>query len=196
MKPSNRLLCLLCLAVSAVSGTSIRAADSIGYFEAVASDPAPVAGRQYYTRCCFMYEKGVYETTNYWRGTLIPINTQVTLLSVGDENMLLRLGNGEVLKVVNVERFSRRDMTHIARAMLSPRLIPIEKFDEATANAIKGGNLKMGMTKEQVVMTRGFPPGHKTPSTDADVWTYWSSRFVVDTLVFDHGALTQGRGVR
>ena len=196
MKPSRRLLCLLCLVVSALSGASIRAADSIGYFDAINSDPAPVVGQQYYTRYSFVYEKGLYETTNYSRGELVPINTQVTVLSLGGETMVLQLATGGTVKVQNREKVSQRDMAQIAHAMLSPHPVPIEKFDEATANSIKSGILKLGMTKEQVVMTRGYPPGHKTPSLDGDVWTYWSSRFVVDTLVFSNGVLTQGRGLR
>ena len=51
------------------------------------------------------------------------------------------------------------------------------------------------MTREQVVMARGFPPGHKTPSLDADIWTYWTSRHGSQTIVFTNGVLSKGRGV-
>jgi hypothetical protein len=196
MKSSNCLLSLLVLAVSAFGGTPTRAADSIGYFEAIATDPLPMVGQQYYTRYCFMYDKGVFQTTNYWRGTLLPINSQVTLVALGGESMTLRLASGGTVKVENIEKFSRRSMSQVSHEMLALHPVPIEKFNEATVNFIKGGILKTGMTKEQVIMARGYPPGHKTPSVDADVWVYWSSRVVTDTLVFSNGVLTQGREVR
>lgn len=171
------------------------AADSIGCFDAINSDSIPIAGKQYYTRNCFMYERGVTETTNYWRGILVPINSQVTLVSLNETSMVLRLADGENVRIENVERFSRRSMSTIAHNLLATQPIPIDKFDNATANAIKNGALKIGMTKEQVIMARGYPPGHKTPTLDSDTWTYWSSRFVTQTLVFSNGVLVRGRGV-
>ena len=33
---------------------------------------------------------------------------------------------------------------------------------------IKNGVLRFGMTKEQVLMSRGYPPAHETPSLDFD----------------------------
>ena len=125
----------------------------------------------------------------------MPINSQVTLVSLNETSMVLRLADGENVRIENVERFSRRSMSTIAHNLLATQPIPIDKFDNATANAIKNGALKIGMTKEQVIMARGYPPGHKTPTLDSDTWTYWSSRFVTQTLVFSNGVLVRGRGV-
>jgi hypothetical protein len=193
--PSQSRCRSLILAALCVVGSAATAADSIGYFDAIASDPAPVVGQQYYTRHCFMYEKGATETTNYWRGALVPINTQVTLVALGGKDMVLRLASGETVKIDNVEKFSKRDTAAVAHNLLATRPVPIDRFDNATASAIKSGILKMGMTKEQVIMARGYPPGHKTPTLDFDTWTYWSSRFVTQSLVFSNGVLVRGRDV-
>ena len=196
MQSARRCLSLFLVALAALaSAATAVAADSIGYFDAITSDPLPIVGQQYYTRHCFMYEKGASETTNYWRGSLVPINTQVTLVSLNEKNLVLRLASGETVKIENVEKYSRRSMSTIAHNLLATQPVPIGKFDEATANAIKGGTLKMGMTKEQVIMARGYPPGHRTPSLDGDTWIYWSSRYVTDTIVFSNGVLARGRGV-
>lgn len=172
-----------------------RAELTSDYFTAIASEPAPVAGQQYYTRYCFMYEKGESPTTNYWRGTLVPINSPVTLVALGAKNLVLRLEGGENVKIENIEKFTKRDMATIARELLGAQPVPLEKFDEAMQRAIKSGTLKLGMTKEQVVMARGYPPRHKTPSLDGDTWVYWSSRFVVHTIVFENGVLARGRDI-
>lgn len=169
---------------------------SIGYFEAVKNDPAPVVGHEYYLRHCIMHEKGTHVATNYWRGELTPINTKVKLVSMGGETMVLSVdGTGETVKVKNVPSYTKCDIQAIAARMLSPQPIPIEKLGEAMASAIQHGTMKLGMTKEEVVMARGYPPAHKTPSLADDRWEYWSSRFVVQTIVFTDGVLTQGRGI-
>jgi hypothetical protein len=196
MQFASRSLSLLLVALSALASVATAAAaDSLGYFDVIASDPVPIVGQEYYARHCFMYEGGTSETTNYWRGTLVPINTPITLVSLSEKKMVLRLAGGESVKIENVEKYSKRSMATIAHELLATQPVPIERFDEATARAIKSGNLKKGMTREQVIMTRGYPPGHKTPSLDSDTWTYWSSRFVILTIVFSDGVLARGRGI-
>ena len=71
----------------------------------------------------------------------------------------------------------------------------VEKLSPEIAGSIRSGQPLRGMTKEQVLMARGYPPGHETPSLDGDRWTYWSSRLVKHTLVFTDGRLSEGRGL-
>lgn len=173
----------------------LLAETSLNYLESVAASPAPVAGSQYYTRYNLMYEKGVHLTTNYWRGTLLPINSRVTLVSVGPRKILLRLeGSGDTVTLDNVREYTLKDTATIARELLGADPVPLEKLGAETAAMVKDGYPRKGMTKEQVIMTRGYPPRHKTPSLDSNRWQYWSSRFVVQTLVFENGVLVTGRG--
>ena len=166
------------------------------YLAAVGDDAIPAAGQEYFARHTFMYEKGVHNATNYWRGTLVPINTRVYLISIDAKSMLLRLDNGETVRVENVPEYTRTDISTIARRMLSRTPVPIERFDKATTAAIKNGVLRFGMTREQVIMARGYPPAHETPSLDQDSWKYWSNRFVIQTIVFENGTLARGRGIQ
>ena len=153
----------------------------------------PEVGKEYYTRYNFMYERGTHLTTNYWRGDLVPVNSKVKLVSIDDE-MVIEV-NGEEVEFDNAEKFTKRNISEIASELLSPKPIALNKVPEDFIEDVKIGNMRLGMTKEQVLMTRGYPPRHKTPSTDANRWIYWSSRFVNRTLVFKDGKLTQGRGL-
>lgn len=175
---------------------SLSAADSIHYLASVKRDEVPVAGKQYYLRHTFMYEKGTHNATNYWRGTLAPINTRASLITLGEKSMLLRLDSGETVNVENMPNFTRSDMTAIAKRMLARDPVPVEKFDKSLVVAIKNGVMRIGMTKEQVIMARGYPPGHETPSLDLDTWKYWSSRLVTQSVVFENGVLVRGRGIQ
>ncbi len=189
----SRWLCLAAL----VAAPLVAAPASIGYFDLIKNDPAPVVGQDYYLRHCLMHEKGEHSATNYWRGVLVPINTKVNLVSMSGKTIVLRVDHSkETIKVENVPNFTRVDLSTLAARMLSPTPIPLDKFDESTMHAIRAGTMRLGMTKEQVVMARGYPPGHQTGSLELDSWKYWSSRFVVQTIVFSDGVLTAGRGIQ
>jgi hypothetical protein len=152
----------------------------------------------YYTRFTLHYERETFVTTNYAVGTIVPINTKVTLVSKGRESLELRIvDTGETFKVKNIEKFSGKDIDGIAQYMLSAEPTPIEKLPDDISKAIQTGELRLGMTKQQAILARGYPPAHATPSTDGcDRWVYWSSRFVKLTIVFQDGALVEGRGLR
>jgi hypothetical protein len=179
-----------------LSVSSLRAAEpvSIGYFDLIGKEAAPVVGEQYFLRHCITYETGKpWRTTNYWVGILVPIHSKVTLLSLGSKKMQLRIEKtNQVLDIENVEKYSRKNMASIAQNLLTRQAVPIEKFDEKTAKNIRNGILAPGMTKEQVVMTRGYPPGHKTPSLEIDTWIYWSNVVVNHKYVFQDGVLSEG----
>ena len=155
----------------------------------------PVVGKQYFTRYNLWYERSKSATTNYSRGNLLPINSKVTLESIGEKKMVLGLESGESVTVVLVKKFSQRPLEEIAVELLAGKEIPISRLGKELSRSISQGTMRLGMTREQVLMTRGYPPRHKTPSLDNDRWVYWSSRFVYRTLVFKDGLLVQGRGI-
>jgi len=155
-----------------------------------------VIGQDYFTRFSLFEEKGDYDITNYSRGNLVPINTPVKLVSLSGKKILLkRLDDGKEITVINKQEYSKKPNADVAALILSTEKTPIEKLVPALQTAIKNGELRKGMTKEQAILARGYPPAHKTPSIDGDRWVYWSSKFVQLTVVFSNGRLTEGRGL-
>lgn len=155
---------------------------------AQAEHKTPVEGQQYYTAHNFKIENDRYRTTNYWRGEMIPINTRVTLLRLERDKMVLDV-DGHDITVDNVEKYSRRSMDEIAFEMLARRKVPVSGKFKRDINA---GIWRRGMSKADLIKTRGYPPGHETPSPEANRWEYWSSRFSHDTFVFRDGKLVEG----
>ncbi len=197
MKTIIRLLLAASALFVSVSSLRAEAPHTIGYLEAIAKEEAPVVGESYYLRHGLTYESGKdWPTTNYWVGILVPINSKVTLNSLGSKKIQIRVEKtNQVVTIENIEKYTQKSAAEIAKNLLTRQPVPIEKFDEKIAKNIAAGTLALGMTKEQVVMTRGYPPAHKTPSLDVDRWQYWNSRFVIQTIVFKDGVLAEGRGI-
>jgi len=51
--------------------------------------------------------------------------------------------------------------------------------------AVKVGKIMVGMTKEQVIVSLGYPPVHQTPSLDSPQWKYWLTRVGSFLVVWD-----------
>ena len=57
------------------------------------------------------------------------------------------------------------------------------------ADAMREGKLGQGMTKEQTLIARGYPPAHRTPSLEATEWIYYDTPGFVDRVVFADGKI-------
>jgi len=194
MKHMKNAAIMLCLAIG-LAATAARADVSIGYFDTIKSDPDIVAGKTYCLRHNLRYESGSWPATNYWRGNLLLINTKVTVDALDSKTMRIKW-SGTSLTIKNND-YTKITMAELAKRMLSPNPVPIEKFGDVMAKNITSGTLVKGMTREQIIMTRGYPPAHKTPSIDSDdgKWIYWVNNFATDTIVISGGKLVEGRNV-
>jgi hypothetical protein len=156
----------------------------------------PAVGQDYVTRYTFRHEKNEHITTNYGRGVVVPINTPVKIVSMSGSLLVLKRGDtGQEIKVKNEEKYTKKSIKEIAALMLASDKTPIEQVPEPFATAIRNGEMRKGMTKELVLMARGYPPAHETPSIEGDRWVYWSSRFVKQTSIFTDRRLSEGRGL-
>ncbi|MFT5611312.1 MAG: hypothetical protein ACI9LU_001814 [Polaribacter sp.] len=157
------------------------------------SHPAnPEVGKTYYTAHNLMFEKGRHSATNYWRGEMLAVNSEVKVEKIGKKKITVSW-KGQEITFINVPKHTKISMQELADRMLSNSEVSL---GSGFAKDIKFGEMRLGMTKDQVIKTRGYPPAHKTFSTEADRWTYWSSKFVQMSLIFENGKLVQGRGLR
>ena len=171
---------------------SVCALLMLAMFSANAFAVVPEIDKSYFTKHNFMFEKGRHVTTNYWRGELVPINSKVKVLAIGGKTMTVEY-KGQIIKIKNIAKHTKKTIEQIADNLLSATPVNVSgKF----AKSIQFGEMRFGMTKQEVLMTRGYPPAHKTISSESDRWIFWSSRFVQQTIIFENGRLTQGRGLR
>ncbi len=154
------------------------------------------AGKEYYTRYTFKYERGSHSATNYWVGDLLPINTKVQLVKLKKGGFTLkRLDTGATIDVENEEKYTKRDANQLAKEMLAEQPTNIDLYGKEMADAISTGTPRLGMTKTQVLLARGYPPSHETPTLDQPQWKYWDNRWVTHLFAFDGNILREGRGL-
>jgi hypothetical protein len=160
----------------------------------------PEVGNTYFTRMSFYQEKDVHQATNFSRGIVWPINTEVRLVSKTDRRhgrmVLERVDNGQSVTIQNVPRHTNINIDQLASRMLADRRTPIEQFPEDMQRAIRTGDLRLGMTKEMALMARGYPPAVHTADIESDYWVYQENRFAQRTIVFENGVIVEGRGLR
>jgi preprotein translocase subunit SecF len=149
-------------------------------------------GNIYYTQVTFQYEKGRHLTTNYRKGTLVPINTQVQLQEITSGDIMLEiLPAHSKLRIENVEKHTGDDVTRAFNKLFGKNKVNLGRFSSAEREYIASGRVGKGMTKKAVIAAIGYPPITETPSLEGNEWTYWSSRFNRFIVKFQNDKVAQ-----
>jgi len=153
-----------------------------------------MVGAEYFTRYGLRQEKNRWKSTNYGRGVLVPINTKVRVDDITSSTIRLTIvASGEPLKLANIAKYTGGGVDILAERTLSSE--PTDLAGLEFQNDIENGRLRMGMTKDEAILARGYPPAHRTHSTADDRWIYQQNRFVTQTVVFADGKLIAGRDI-
>ena len=142
-------------------------------------------GQILYTRFSLFYEELRHRTTNYRKGVLVPINTEVQFVKARGDDITVKLPSGEELKIENVAPFSGETTDGIFARTFSTEKTDLAHFTTEEREAIMNGQAKPGMRKSAVIAALGYPPKHKTPSLDSAAWRYWINRFATFVVQFD-----------
>ncbi|HKX44406.1 MAG TPA: outer membrane protein assembly factor BamE [Burkholderiaceae bacterium] len=63
--------------------------------------------------------------------------------------------------------------------------IKLAAYPAKVRETIEAGRVRTGMTREQVLMSLGYPITSENPQLDASTWRYWQSSFAEYQVVFD-----------
>jgi hypothetical protein len=61
----------------------------------------------------------------------------------------------------------------------------LASWSESVRSAVRAGKIEIGMTKEQVIVSLGYPPAHETPYLGADRWKYWYGKLDTFLVLWD-----------
>ena len=141
-----------------------------------------------YTKVNMWEEKGKIIATNYQRGRLIPVNSLITISGYSSKSIIFTInGENTQIELENEEKFTRQTIEQLSISLFSKSKVDLSKFSKEAKEAIQFGNIINGMTKSEVLVSRGFPPAHVTPNIESNVWKYWQNRFVTRDVQFQNG---------
>jgi len=175
----RRILAIGALALIQGLAVSSAAADSFGAPAATTGD-VPFDG---FTCCNLRYEGDWISDANWTMLPVIPAGSRITVKDFGRyranvsiEGRPMRIGQEYGREQESKEQF-------IAKLVVKndPQL-RIATFSTDVQAAIRAGKVMPGMTKEQVIISLGYPRTDTTVSLELPEWTYWThdgDRYIV-----------------
>ena len=159
----------------------------------------------------FMYgafAKKIVNTANYAQGTIIPVNSKITLNTVNAKQFSFHY-KGQLYILANNAKYSGVDIAGAIKRYFASKPVNLSKFSRTeraviakpegtktpvtyirgafVARAIGGwGPTKItkGMSKKAVLVARGYPPVHGTASTSLNTWKYWEDATTTTMVTF------------
>ncbi len=137
-----------------------------------------VLGDSYYTQFVIRYEKATHLTTNFRRGSSIPVNTKVRLLGITTRTIEVELNNSsQPLLIKNAEKHTGDNIYQAFDKLFGKSPVNLTQFTVPEKKQISSGTVAKGMRKSAVLIAIGYPPITETLSLDVNTWVYWSGRF-------------------
>jgi len=139
--------------------------------------------------CCNMRTDGSWiSDINYAENgkRVIPVGTKLKATGYGRQRVYVELADGSKQAIGN--DYSRTlDLPTFAKRYIVAE-DPAKKlatFTPKVRKAIERQQLLPGMTREQVLMSVGYPVSSENPHLDAKVWRFWLSSFAEFQVVFE-----------
>lgn len=179
----RQLYTLFALAIALLSTAYVDSAQKAG--------DLATKGEKLYTQFSLYYEEDHHITTNYRKGVLVPINTEVEFVKASRKRITVRIPSYDVtVHFENEEGYSGEKIDGIFKRTFGRQPVNLSTFNEAEQSSIKKGAVAVGMSKDAVVKAMGYPPKHKTPTLNMDQWRYWKNRFDTMLVFFEDGKVS------
>lgn len=110
------------------------------------------------------------------RASVLPAGTRVRIATVEDDTMTLRPVEANDVYQITFEFGAEHTLPGLFLKSLLCDADPAKELESAppdVAAAVRAGRVMVGMTKQQVIMARGYPPLHRTASLDAPEWLFY-----------------------
>jgi hypothetical protein len=141
--------------------------------------------RTLYTCCNIHYEGDTINDANYSVGSMLPFGSSAMMEKMTSDAITFRAG-GTLLTLVHAYgRDQESAQQYFAKILVdTDPHAQFATFSKQVQSAITDGRVERGMTKPQVIMSIGYPPTHRTASTDMNAWTYWTNRWITYQVQF------------
>ena len=142
-------------------------------------------GESGYT-CCNFHPDGDWVSDANWSYLpKVPAGTPIRILGYGDNRVSVQIsGRPMFLGLDYGRKMHVRDWAQRMVVAEDPNE-RIATWPDAVREAIEQSRVVVGMSKEQVIVSLGYPPAHATPSLDSPQWKYWRDTHGTYVVVWD-----------
>ena len=118
-----------------------------------------------------------FYSVNYKYDKLIPVNTAIKIIRLGHNSIFFKIKNNNKIFAFNRTRQSRgKSLTQLFNRSFNTNMRNLNSYNTNTKKDIFDGRISIGMTKDEVIIARGFPPETKTKSLVNNTWYYWDQK--------------------
>ena len=143
-----------------------------------------------YTQVGMWTENNKIIGTNYSTGIHIPVNSEVTIVGA-NAKIITFMYDGQKINYEVMSKYTRVDTSAMIARLFSEKKVSLSGLSPATKTNILNGAVAMGMTKQSVLLSRGYPPFHATRGIEANKWKYWRNRFLTAYVTFKNGKVVK-----
>ncbi len=138
-------------------------------------DPGMLSG---YTCCNLRYNKDWINDVNYGQLPMIPAGTPIKVTGYGNYRASVEIDGKPFRLGLDYGRTMETTEQWVAKQIVAedPKAA-LAGYPNAVRQAIERGQVMIGMTKAQVIMSLGHPLTSENPRLDAPLWRYWWSSF-------------------
>ena len=184
----NKIKLLLATLVAALFMSGCGAAKVTPAQQSLVDNKTPL-----YTQVSMWIDSNRIYGTNFGKGLLVPVNSQVKITSISGKAIAMEYLGAKVTYYVTTKHTSL-DTSKTMDRLFSTKKVDLSKFSAKAKENIMNGNLVVGMSKSEVLIARGYPPSHQTLSTESNLWKYWYHRFKTSTVSFKDGKVSKLEG--
>jgi hypothetical protein len=146
----------------------------------------PVRRPERFTCCNLHYSAEAISDANYWTGTKLPAGTPVRIERLTNDSVTF--STSEVTLTLTHEYGTKEEsfQQYLDKVLVAADPRPrIAGYPLAVRRAIDNAKIERGMTREQVLLSLGYPPTDRTASVRDREWTYWWNGSIKYKVVFD-----------
>ena len=142
--------------------------------------------RSLYTCCNIRYEDPAkIVDANYAVGAILPFGSPASVTGMTNKSVTFRAGATDFTVTQSYGTAQETAQQYFAKILVdTDPHTRFGTFSPSVQAAIRDGRVERGMTREQVIMSLGYPPTHRTASTDVGTWVYWYNRWVTFNVEF------------
>ena len=138
--------------------------------------------------CCNMRTTGDWISDSNYSDSgqqLVPLGSPTKVTGYGRHRVLVTIDGKRQAIGNDYSRDLKLDVFAKRYVVSEDPRVKLATYPAKLRESIQAGRIARGMTREQVLMSVGYPISSENPRLDATTWRYWVSSFAEFQVVYD-----------